>query len=107
MVRHLSHRKNRGDRHGASLRLAYLPNEQVDLGFWIRYVDEAILYAADIDACTTADARAAWRFSAGTELALVGRNLFDSAREQFYSELNDVPLMQIERAVYLQLRVEF
>jgi iron complex outermembrane receptor protein len=60
-----------------------------------------------IDAYTELDARVAWRPGPKTEIALVGRNLLDSSHAEFFSETTDIPLVEVERSVHVQLRLEF
>jgi iron complex outermembrane receptor protein len=93
--------------HQLSVRSWYNPRPDVDLDLWLRHVDESSYGAVSIDAYTELDARIAWRPNKHTEFAVVGRNLLDSAHAESYSELNDVPLIEIKRSAYLQLRLDF
>jgi iron complex outermembrane receptor protein len=93
--------------HQFSVRSWYNPRSDVDLDLWLRYVDETSYGAVLIDAYTELDARLAWRPNQHTELAVVGRNLFNDAHAEAYSELNDIPLIEIERSAHLQLRLDF
>ncbi|MFK7829527.1 MAG: TonB-dependent receptor plug domain-containing protein [Congregibacter sp.] len=94
-------------RHQLSLRIGHQPKADIDLDMWLRYVDEVPRLRGDVDAYTTLDLRLAWRPLEPLELSLSGRNLLDSSRVQFRSELEDVPRIEIQRAVHLQLTYEF
>ncbi|MEM6605047.1 MAG: TonB-dependent receptor [Pseudomonadota bacterium] len=95
-------------RHLASLRLGYIPASSVEADLWLRYVDEVVsLTGAEIDAYSSADARLAWQVQPKVELAIVGKGLLNDAQEQLLSAPNDLPLTEIRRSVFVQLRVNF
>ena len=85
--------------HQLSLRQSVDIGRRTKVDGWLRYVDSLPFLA--IDAYTTLDARVAWRVSDGLEVSIVGRNLFDDRHPEFVSEIGDLPLMQVERSVYV------
>lgn len=81
-------------RHQLSLRGSWNPLAEIDVDFWLRAVDELPnvgegpgLADPSIDSYLTLDARLAWRPGADMELALVGKNLLDDAREEYVREV--------------------
>lgn len=97
----------RSPQYQASLRAGFQPRSDTDLDLWLRHVGEFAASGVAIDAYTELDARVAWRPGPRTEIALVGRNLLDSSHPEFYSETQDIPLVEVERSVHVQFRVEF
>jgi iron complex outermembrane recepter protein len=97
----------RSPQYQVSLRLGFQPRPDLDLDLWGRHVGGFSASGVAIDAYTELDARVAWRPGPKTEIALVGRNLLDSSHPEFFSETIDIPLVEIERSVHLQLRLEF
>jgi iron complex outermembrane receptor protein len=92
--------------HQLSLRSWLNPRADTDLDLWLRYVDELDGFGTQsIDAYWELDARAAWRPRKGLELAVVGQNLLEDRHAEFVSELGDVPLSEVERSVYVQVRL--
>ncbi len=77
---------------------------QLYFGACVRYVSE--LSSLDISSYTTLDARVAWRPTATTELAVVGKNLSGPSHVEFQSELNSTPIA-FERTVYISATQRF
>jgi len=85
-------------KHQFSLRSAMdLPwNLQVD--WWLRYVDE--LPAQDVSSYVTMDLRVGWRCLKNLELSFVGRNLFESRHPEFSPEIYGMMPTEVERSFY-------
>ncbi|MEM6605046.1 MAG: TonB-dependent receptor [Pseudomonadota bacterium] len=95
-------------RHQASLRLGYIPASNWETDIWVRYVDEILsLDGVPIDRYVTADVRLAWLPKNSLELSFVAKGLFNDSQAQFVSQPIDIPLTEIERSMFLQLRVNF
>ena len=97
----------RSPQYQASLRAGFQPRPDIDLDLWLRHMGDFSASGVAIDAYSELDARVAWRPGPKTEIALVGRNLLDSSHPEFFSETTDIPLVEVERSVHLQLRLEF
>lgn len=89
----------------ASLRSSMNLRHDLDLDIWLRYTDS--VPALSIDGYVTADVRIAWRPTPDLEISLVGQNLLDDRRQEYQSELQDIPRVELERGVYGQLRWQF
>ena len=87
--------------HQWSLRQSVDIGTRVQVDASARYVDSLPFLA--IESYTAIDARVAWRLSSDLELALVGRNLFDSSHPEFVSEIGDIPLIETQRSVYVSI----
>lgn len=92
-----------------SLRMAWNPRSDLDVDLWLRRVGRLgdTGYGFSIPGYTELDARLAWRPARNTEVALVGRNLLHKSHAEFKSELQDIPLLQIQRALAVQLDWKF
>lgn len=94
-------------RHQLSLRSMIDLTADLTLDLWVRYVDEAqaingtAFALQQIDSYTSADLRVAWQLRPSLELALVGKNILDSAHPEYIQESFTLPT-EIERSVYLQ-----
>lgn len=88
--------------HQFSLRTSADIGRRIEVDSWLRYVDE--LQVAGIPGYTSLDARVAWQALPNLELSLVGQNLLDARHFEFASELGDIPLIEVQRSVYLQVR---
>ncbi len=97
--------KDAAPRNQVSLRsmLDIAPRQQFDL--WVRYVSQ--LTRGDIPAYTTLDARYAWQPRKDLEFALVGQNLLDNRHPEFMMDFVSAPVMQVQRAFYVQTKVQF
>jgi iron complex outermembrane recepter protein len=86
-----------------SLRGAFSPRRDIDLDFWLRYVDTNITVgtfgSATIKAYVTLDLRAAWRPYQSIELSLVGQNLLAQQHLEYITENQTVPTA-IDRGMY-------
>lgn len=99
-------------RHTGFLRVRTRPAPGWDLDTGIRLAaalddvpaDEAIRRPS-VDAVREVFARIAWRPYASTEVALVGRNLFDDGRVDFHDRTRIYPAAQIPTRVFLQVSV--
>lgn len=99
--------------HQLSLRSHQVLSSDLTLDLWLRYVDSIDLFATGysteiikIDDYLNLDARIAWKPRSGVELSLVGQNLFDSQQLEYIQETLINPT-EVERSVYLQLRMDF
>ncbi|MBV1889490.1 MAG: TonB-dependent receptor [Gammaproteobacteria bacterium] len=94
-----------GPRHQLSLRSIIYLSENLDLDFWVRYVDKTHavdginLTLLEIDSFTTFDVRLAWRPHKQVELSLVGQNLFDSQHLESIQESFTLQT-EVERSLY-------
>ncbi len=70
----------------------------IEIDTILRYVDR--LPAIDIDDYVTLDARIAWRPTEDLELALVGRNLFQSEHPEFRPTVIHTVPTEVQRGVY-------
>jgi iron complex outermembrane receptor protein len=94
-----------------SLRTSWNPRPDLDADLWLRYVDRIGgnfgLNRISIPAYFQMDLRLAWRPLPKVELSLAGFNLLDRQHPEFFSELGDLPLVEIKRSFYGQIRWEF
>ena len=88
--------------HQFSLRTGTDISRVVKVDGWLRFVDE--LAYSSIAKYTTLDARVAWQALPNLEVSVVGQNLLDASHSEFVSELGDIPLVEIQRSAYLQIR---
>jgi len=102
--------EGRNPRHQLSLRPAFDIGDNIDLDFWLRYVD-GLQYTLDggtsimkIDAHVGLDARLAWRPNKSMEVALVGQNLLEPEHVEFGPDGNNQHATSVERNLYVQLR---
>lgn len=97
--------------HLLSLRAAWNPRSDVDLDLWLRYVDRMAgsfgTVPTVIPAYTQLDLRLAWRILPKLELSVTGQNLLDGGHPEYQSELGDIPLIDLRRSVYGQIRWNF
>lgn len=87
----------------ASLRSSWDVAPDVQIDAFARYVDA--LTAADVPGYVEADLRAAWRPTAGLEIALVGQNLLRPHHEEMGTTSTIRNAMEIERGAYLSLTI--
>lgn len=85
--------------HQVVIQSALEPTKSVEVDLTYRYVSG--LRAIGIPAYSTGDARVAWRFRPGLEIALVGRNLFQPWHVEFANDPG--PPVGIRRSAYLEL----
>ncbi len=84
----------------ASLRAYFDLNEDWQIGVGLRYADE--LPVLGVDDFVGAELRVAKHLSEGVQLALVGRNLWDTRHAEFRSASFPID-SRVERSVYLAL----
>lgn len=89
----------------ASLRGRYDLGNDWDFDANLRYVDE--LPALNIDAYVELDLRLAWSPWKGTEFSIVGRNLLDSAHQEFTPTFLLTDPSEVERSVYIKATTRF
>jgi len=93
-----------------SLRGALSPQRDIDLDFWLRYVDSnlSVVTFGDthIKAYVTLDLRAAWRPYKGIELSLVGQNLLAQHHLEYVQEIQTLPTA-IDRGMYGKISWNF
>jgi len=92
-------------RHQFSLLSTLTLSPKTELSLWLRYVDE--LPALQIPAYTTLDARLAWSPHPDLTFSLVGQNLLDNRRPEFFSSDVGPVLGEIERNLYLKALWQF
>lgn len=80
------------------------PTPNLELALLTRYVDR--LEEDQIADYIATDARIGWRLSRSAQLELIARNLFDPAHIEFESDLLRSPRSEIERSLFLGLRLE-
>ncbi len=87
-----------------SVRVGWDPSSAWSLDLWWRFA--ADVPDLDIDSYHTLDARLAWRPAHDLEWSLVGQNLLGT-HEESVSEVGDVVPVQVNRAIYGQVRWSF
>lgn len=99
-------------RHTGFLRVRTRPAPGWDLDTGIRLAaalqdvpDDAAIRRPSVDTVREVFARIAWRPHAATEVALVGRNLFDDGRVDFYDRTRIYPAAEVPTRVFLQVQV--
>jgi iron complex outermembrane receptor protein len=101
-------------RQQVSLRSGFNPLPDVDLDFWLRYVDRLPCsgypragFTTYIPAYVALDARLAWRPWPSVELSLVGQNLLDSKHPEIAQETLAPPVSEVPRSVYAKIDWRF
>lgn len=93
-----------------SLRGALSPRRDIDLDFWLRYVDTNFTVGTfgntSVKGYVTFDLRVAWRPCAGIELALVGQNLAAQKHLEYIQENQTLPTA-IDRGMYGKISWSF
>lgn len=98
--------EDKSPRHQASLRAGIDLSAQVELDFWLRYVDR--LRRDSIPSYLELDTRLGWQPRPTLELALVGQNLLDSQHPEFPREtLFNVLPTEVQRGVYVKMTWQF
>ncbi|MBC2695788.1 MAG: TonB-dependent receptor [Desulfobacteraceae bacterium] len=101
-----------GPQHQASLRSAVKLSKDLDLDFWLRYVDDvkAVIVKSqsrlEIDSYFTLDIRLAWQLNDNVEIALVGQNLLDDKHPEYVHENFTLPT-EVERGMYGKVTWQF
>lgn len=95
----------------ARMRVNPAPDWDVDLGLRVTSALDDVpvgqpITRASVGGTTELSARIAWRPYIGTEVALVGRNLVDGGRVDFYDRTEIYPSAAIPTQVFLQVRVD-
>ncbi len=93
-----------------SLRGALSPRKDIDLDFWLRYVDTSLTVGSfgdtHIKGYVTLDLRTAWRPYQGIELSLVGQNLLAQNHLEYVQENQTLPTA-IDRGMYGKISWNF
>jgi iron complex outermembrane receptor protein len=89
----------------AFLRASLDPVKDVDIDLMGRWVSR--LAAADVDGYIELDARVAWQFQKGAEVALVGQSLLHQNHEESGSSQLGNTASEVRRGVYLSLTLRF
>ncbi len=104
------YRETVSPQHKTSLRSVITPSQNVNLDFWLRYVDEStffnVLGPQNIGSYVTLDARLAWKPVNNIELSVTGQNLLDSYHLEAVGEAFAKPT-EIPRSVYGKIALEF
>lgn len=85
-------------RHRLSFRSSMDLPEDVELDFWVRYVDE--LPFLNIESYVTLDVRLGWKPLDNLELSIVGQNLFDNRHPEFVPEFIQTRSTETRTNVY-------
>jgi len=100
-------------RHQLSFRSHFELMPSIELDLWFRYTDSIRVFSTItateptiIEGYVNLDARLAWRPKENIELSLVGQNLLDDHHLEYIQESFIVPT-EVDRGVFLQLRVDF
>jgi iron complex outermembrane recepter protein len=88
-----------------SLRSLYNINDKVSVDLWLYHYGE--MKSSQVDAFTSANLRVEWRPTDQLSLAIVGKNLLDSGRSEFYREVFFTDRFKIERNYFLELQWNF
>ncbi|MCX7087818.1 MAG: TonB-dependent receptor [Methylococcales bacterium] len=99
-------------KHKASVRAGFIPMQDVNLDFWLRYVGDAtalntkasVAYA--IPHYLTLDMRLAWKPHESLELSVAGQNLLDDYHLEYIEENFVIPT-EIARGVYGKVAWQF
>jgi iron complex outermembrane receptor protein len=92
--------------HTASIRAAWQATDSVQVDAVMRYVDNFV--GEDLDRFIDMDLRIGWQISDGLELALSGRNLFDTHRPGNSGEgIIQSDVTAVRRSVLLEFTWEF
>jgi iron complex outermembrane receptor protein len=93
-----------------SLRGSLSPRRDIDLDFWLRYVDPnsatGVLGDTIIKGYVALDLRTAWRPYRGIELSVVGQNLMAQKHLEYINENQTLPTL-IDRGVYGKISWSF
>jgi iron complex outermembrane recepter protein len=74
----------------------------------LRHVDRVEpALGIELPGYTELDLRVAWKLRNNLEIALHGRNLLHPAHQEYGSELHEVALTSMQRAVFGQLSLRF
>jgi iron complex outermembrane receptor protein len=91
--------------HQVSLRSSFNIGKTLELDLWFRYVGE--LKKMGIGAYSDLDLRLAWHPIKNLELALVGQNLLNARRTEFYSPFFNYQTFEVERGFYAKVSWKF
>ena len=96
--------------HKTSIRAVINPWHNINLDFWLRYVDESSFFTVAgtqiVPSYVTMDLRLAWKPIKNIELSVVGQNLLDSQHLEAIGEAFQKPT-EVPRGVYGKLALEF
>jgi len=112
-----AHEDPRDPRHQISLLSSWNLRSDLELSAWGRYVARTYMRVdlpgagenstVYVPAFLQLDARLAWHPRKNLELSVVGQNLLDGRHPESYSEFGDLPLTEIRRSLYGQIRWSF
>lgn len=99
--------------HTGYARVRANPSPAWDLDLGLRFTSAlddvpaaALIQRRPVDGTRELSARIAWRPLLGTEVALVGRNLIDDGRVDFYDRTEIYPSAEVPTQIFLQLRLD-
>ncbi len=98
--------------HQISLRGAFDVLDNVDMDFWLRYVDkltpETLPPNCHIKDYVDLDIRLAWRINHQLEFVIAGQNLLEKHRQEFQQVLDpSAEPFYVQRSVYARLNIDF
>ncbi|MGH1370890.1 MAG: TonB-dependent receptor plug domain-containing protein [Cellvibrionaceae bacterium] len=88
-----------------SLRSYHTLSDSISLNLWFYYYGE--MKDSDIDDFTSANAKIEWRPNQNLSLALLGKNLLDSSRSEFYREIFYTGDYETEKTISVEMRWSF
>ncbi len=96
-------------RHRLTLRSLWQLPRDAELNATLRYVDEISSEAGipPVDAYTELDLVLLTRIGQRLQLSLVGQNLLDRNHQEYDDIIVGTPAVEVERAYYLKLRLDF
>jgi iron complex outermembrane receptor protein len=101
----LSQAEGKSPRHQFSLRSAVDLRENLELDWWLRYVDG--LPSLGVGSYVDLDVRLGWQPREDLELSIVGQNLFESGDPQFGPSFVGNTATSVERGVYAKATWHF
>lgn len=91
--------------HQVSLRSSMDLTNDLELDFWLRFVDN--IQKGNVDTYTTLDVRLGWQPSSNLEISLVGQNLIDRHHLEFNEQEFVSESTEVERSVYGKITFKF
>ena len=91
--------------HSFNIRGNFDLSDSVEADVIIRYVDE--LRTTKVSDYTEADVQFKWFLTPELDITVVGRNLLESAHEEFLTPTFNVPLGEVERSIFAKLNYAF
>ena len=90
----------------ASTRALWVPNENLSISAWVRYVDE-IEAGGGLDDYWQANINARWTFDEQWAVSLGIRNLIEDNNVEARSQINELPRIYIQSAAFANVRYSF